>query len=346
MENVVEIETHLILQHIVNNIEENKWEEARKQFDSLDIDKLAVEDKSTYWWASARFNHINQNFNIAEKHYLLSISLAKQIYEEKANAIDYVRSLSSIGLFYSQIGEASKAVPYLMSANQLIDRHAIGGTQKVLAYYATGVMHGILEEYVSAIGWLKRAEELNISLGLLYNGADIYISTGICYHKLSRFEEAEESFMKVLDILKIIPDEKLEAAIDHNLGMLYRRTGRYEEALEHLQMALDLHQEANRKHFAKNTTLELAKVYRLMGQLEESKRLCYSVIDDYTTEELLAEARYTLAEALYSDKQYDDALKHAKLALDYFKQEGNKFEDYLMKTYDVVLRIYEKKTDL
>lgn len=56
--------------------------------------------------------------------------------------------------------------------------------------------------------------------------------------------------------------------------------------------------------------------------------------------------KYVLAEALYSEKKNDDALKHAKLALDYFKQEGNKFEDYLMKTYDVVLRIYEKKMDL
>ncbi|MGM0711352.1 tetratricopeptide repeat protein [Brevibacillus parabrevis] len=341
MENVVK-ESHLILQHIINNIEENKWEEARKQFDGLDAEQIEVEEKSKYWWASARFSHRNQDFPVAEKQYLLSASFAKTTYEETNNATDYVRVLSSLGLFYSQTGEAIKAVPQLMLATQLLDRHAIGGVLKVLTYYAKGVTHGVLEEYVSALEWLKRAEELNSSLNLLYNGADILIVKGICYHKLSKYEEAETSFLKVLDVLKVLPNEKLEAVLDHNLGMLYRRTGRYEEALEHLHSALELHQEADRKHSVKNTTLELAKVYRLIGQIEESKRLCYSVIDDYTTEELLAEAQYILAEALYSDRQYDDALKNAKLALEYFKQEKNKFEDYLIKTYEVLLKIYEK----
>ncbi|MGZ0050069.1 tetratricopeptide repeat protein [Brevibacillus gelatini] len=344
MTNVTDKETHLILQHIINKIEENKWEEAKKQFDSLEAEQVAVEDKSIYWWASARFNHRSQNFAVAEKQYLLSISLAKTAYEENANATDYVRVLSSIGLFYSQFGEANKAVPYLMTANQLIDRHEIGGVQRVLTYYSKGVMHGVLDEYVSAIEWLKRAEELNVSLKLLYNGADIHIVMGICYHKLSQFEDAERCFLKVLDILKIIPDEKLEAVLDLNLGRLYRRIGRYEEALEHLHSALELHQEADRKHSVKNTTIELARVYRLIGQLEESKRLCNSVLEDCTTDELLAETQYALAETLYSDKQYDQALKNAKLALQYFKKDPNRLE-FANKTYELIVNIYEK-TDL
>ncbi|MGF9800498.1 tetratricopeptide repeat protein [Brevibacillus agri] len=342
MRKVTERETHLILQHIVNKIEENKWEEAKKPFDNLDVEQVAAEDRSIYWWANARFHHRSQNFAVAEKQYLLSIALAKKTYEEKANPTDYVRGLSSIGLFYSQIGEAHKAVPYLMTANQLIDRHEIGGVQKVLAYYSKGVMHGVLDEHVSAIEWLKRAEELNVSQRLLYNGADIHIVMGICYHKLSHFEEAERSFLKVLDILKIIPDERLEAALDHNLGMLYRRTGRYEEAIEHLQSAYELHQEAGRHHSTNNTTIELAKAYRLNGQLEESKRLCYKVMNDGPVEELLAEAQYALAETLYVDGQYEEALENAKLALEFFKKAPNRLE-FVNKTYELMVNIYEIK---
>ncbi|ASJ53311.1 hypothetical protein BP422_06945 [Brevibacillus formosus] len=61
-----------------------------------------------------------------------------------------------------------------------------------------------------------------------------------------------------------------------------------------------------------------------------------------TTDELLAVTQYTLAETLYSEKQYDEALKNATLALQYFKKDPNRLE-FANKTYELIVKYTRKR---
>ncbi|WP_232698350.1 helix-turn-helix domain-containing protein [Brevibacillus daliensis] len=328
-----EVEIQNALRHIVNRLEANDMEISRKWLFKLKGQQLRPQDQTVYLWAKAELAQYDQRFEDVGELLLNSIQIAREVDDP----ISLVRSLQSLGYFYGMTRQAKKAIPLLNEALQVVNRYEIGGLLRISLLYTSAKMHGNLEEYYSAIELLNQAVSLNEAYGTMYKSAHIYMGLAICHLHLQNFEHAETYNLLALEVLQIIPDEKLIANTYNNLGILYRVTSRHEQAEVYLLKSLEILQKLDQKHWTNNATSELAQLYKDMGQIIKARDLCESIITNKTTPHLLAETNLTYAEILAECDEHAQALYHLEQALAYFSEE--QLDQYAVKSYKLLVKL-------
>ncbi|RAP26856.1 helix-turn-helix domain-containing protein [Brevibacillus laterosporus] len=328
-----EVEIQNALRHIVNRLEANDIEISRKWLFKLKGQQLRTEDQCIYLWAKAELALHDQRFEEVEELLLESISLARDVDDP----VSLVRSLQSLGDYYGMTRQAKKAIPFLSEALQLVNRFEIGGLLRISLLYTSAKMHGSLEEYYSAVELLNQAVQLNDAYGTMYKSTSIYMGLAICHLHLHQHEQAEKYNLLALDVLQLVPDEKLIANTYNNLGILYRVTKRYDKSEEYLLKAIDILQKLEQKHWFNNATNELAHLYRDMGYYQRAKKLCESIIHNSNNPHLLAEINLNYANILTDCEHYEQALYHLEQAMQYFTAERS--TQYVVRSYEVLLKI-------
>lgn len=333
-----EIELKNALRLIANHVEEHDWDNARRWVHKLSRTTLTPRDQATYLWARGRLHHRDQRIKDAENDYLKSIELSRDVYEQTQEPIALVRALTSIGLLYSQFGEADKAMPHLREAYQLITTYPVSAVQRIAVHYVHGVMHARLGENKSAIEWLTRAKNLMYASRVLYHASDIHTVLGVCYRRIGQYDKAEECYRKALELVEALPDSSTESSIYNNLGILYRHQKRYEEALATFEKALSIHERNMDHHWLLNIYIEMAHVYKEMGQLDRAEEMCKQLLKQSEHPQQRAECQLVLAEIHLLRNRLEEAVKLANEAHCYFVE--NNRQDFLTVSYKLMVRIF------
>ncbi|WP_255298522.1 tetratricopeptide repeat protein [Brevibacillus dissolubilis] len=327
----VEIEN--TVRHLVNRIDSNDWEIARKWLIKLENADLSESEKAIFLWGKGIFSEHDSRFDKAEVYFLESIELSRQLDDP----VPLIRSLNSLGALYCKTRQSKKAIPHVNEAYRLIIRHAISGLMRISLMHTSGMMHGTLGEYNSAIEQLKQAEQLNQSYRTMYKSDEIYMVRAICHSKLKEYEEAESYYLQALEILKINPHPRVQANVYSNLGTLYSDLKKYDAALEKLNQAISIYKELGNVHGQNNSTLEIANIYKQLGRLDEARTMCEAVLENSTTDHIRAEARLVLADIHCEQKQPVEALNLLEAALDHFSTAET--HDFLVKAYRLLAKI-------
>lgn len=321
------------LRHIVNNIDTNEWEIARKWLNKLHGTPMPDYERSVYLWGKAVIAQVDQHFDQAEQFFLESIELARNLDE----VIPLIRSLNSLGSMYCKTRQSKKAVPYVNEALQLVLRHEIGGLLRISVMHTTGLMHYSMGEYISAIEQLKNAIQLNHAYRINYKSEELHLLLGICHYHKTEYEQAEREYQRALDLLAYQPNPRLEASVYHNQGILYAATGQLELAVSKLKQSMQMSDETGSSHWLNNSRIELAKVLKLKGCLQEALDLCLQVMKQNTTDHMLAETRLLIAELYGELGKAEEALKELGKALDFFSNADSPV--FLAKAYRTLAKI-------
>ena len=158
---------------------------------------------------------------------------------------------------------------------------------------------------------------------------------GVCYHKSTCYEEAEQHYRKALEIYKRLAKVnpmQFEPGLAHslnNLGELLNVTNRKKEAEQCHRKALEIRRRLTQDNvvFASSVAQScdnLANLLSVTGRIEEAKQyyqealdifLCLSEIFPYVVQPDLAKAYNNLATLLHDTKQMDEAERNYQEAL-------------------------------
>ncbi|MGG3873611.1 helix-turn-helix domain-containing protein [Brevibacillus laterosporus] len=329
------VEIQNSLRHIINRIDEQEWEIARKWLLKLQGAVIPQSEEGVYLWAKGKIAEVDGRLEQAEDHYSNSIVLT----QDSDNPTVLIRALDSLGHFYCEHDQPEKAVHLLNEALQLLNRYEISGLLRISVLLHVGSMHSKLGEFYSAIEHLQQAKELNKNYGILYKSGDLYLSLGNCYHQIQQYQEAESFYRQALSIFEIANNPVRLAEVQLNLGLMYKETMVYDKAETCLKQAQKFLSNQIEDELLNFTRIALADVYRLQKCLDEAKALCQSVISS-DNEKMLAEAQFILAEVMLMQGEDDEALVHLENARGYFTIKN--MQAFLIKTYQLLGHIHLK----
>ncbi len=321
-----QVEIQNALRHVIGRIEEKEWEIARKWLMKLNGARLSPVDEGIFFWAKGKLAETDGRTAEVEPLYLKSLSLTRG----HDDVIPYIRTLDSLGSFYSDGGQPEKAISCLNEAFQLVNRFDVHGLLRISVHYHLGKMHAKLGEYRSAIEQLNNAEALNHLYETFYKSGDILMLLGICHLNTRQYEQAETCLRQAVTIWQLRSEQNRLADAYVRLGVLYREREAYDLALEHLRHAIALCDQPERQAERHQAMLEVAIVCQRAGRLEEATQACQSVMES-GDKRLLAQAELVLADILCQSGQAEAALSHLENARNYFTLTGER--EWLQKTY-------------
>ncbi len=292
------------------------------------------------------------NFTIAEDYYLESLAIQRELTKQEAKE-EYTRNLAltlcNLGIFYLEVGNASKGVPFLMESNELYRELEKINKRFYLPHRAAVIDNLSLaykdnNEFAKAISYSKEALKLRKTLyqeNPLRFGPDLASTLnnlGIIYKRAKKINSAEKYLAEAVKLRKeqslINPevfDQKLGIAL-FNYGNILIQLNKYAQASEKFQQVMDIYQ----KLFIQNPRFIFSRLLEAMNKLGGIKLKLGKILD---AEKILLDSvkfyeennKYSYQEALIS---YFKSLQ--KLAMIYsqtgkFHKAINFFEKILEK---------------
>lgn len=278
-----------------------------------------------------------------------ALALAAEGLELARSEGDPVREatlLSSCAYCYSQTGEFELAIQRGKESLELSRR--IGNKERIaaahntlgIAYTFMGSHSLALEEHLES---LRLREELGNRLALVRSLNNI----GVLYHNIGQYENAISYYNKLLELIKDDPDDPIRILIKLNVGFSEMKLGRLRDALRKQEEALELM--SKKKQFAL-----LAYAYLNLG-------LTHTELEDHP--KALEYLKKSLAEYGKQDQKHarvqvlnalarlhllaEDATAAVPFALEaaaLAKRISARTE--LMKSYDLLTKIYEKQNNM
>lgn len=267
---------------------------------------------------------------------------------EIANQIGYKEGVAGahgdLGYSYSVKGEFEKALHHfdegiplsksigdsLAWVSMLVDK---GGVFKLKSEY-----HQALEVYFEA---LKLCREMDLERGT----AATLTSIGLSYFELEETDNALEFYQQALEINERLENKPNLAVIYNNMGLLYGDEGDYDQSLEYHEQALDLRRELEYPLEIANSLNNIGRLHMQQGRNElaiDYLNRAFQLVDGQD-QDLSSIIHENLAKLYIADKQFDQALVHAKETLALSKEFGSKLGEKI--GYELLAEIYENTGD-
>ena len=280
---------------------------------------LEVREKLSKWDAhvlerSAKINYSRGNYSKAIELYSHASEILKKRLGEELDEeyLDYAGLLNDLACCYSCMKDYSKAIELLLQALE-IRKKKQGEEHPDYATPLNNLVHCYLDldDYPKAIELCLHASEiLKKRLGeeldeeYLDYAALLYKIAGY-YDHLGRYEKAVELGVQVLDIQKIILDEKdpAYAASLNKIASYYYHLGRYEKAVELQSQALEI---LGKDHPDYASSLNNLAVY-------------YSMLDDYVKAIELGSQELEIRKRISGEENLDYAVSLYNLAIHHYK---------------------------
>jgi serine phosphatase RsbU (regulator of sigma subunit)/tetratricopeptide (TPR) repeat protein len=154
--------------------------------------------------------------------------------------------------------------------------------RKAAAYYLIGYNAVNLGEFVDAIPFLNKSNELNEKIKFNAAIASNYTPLGIIQYALGNYEGAIDHFQKGKDIFIEIEDFVKVATSYNNIGVIYRHQGLYDKALENYMASLKVYEAAKHKEGEGKSHNNIAIVHNYLKNFQLA-------IDHYTKALLIFE---------------------------------------------------------
>jgi len=186
---------------------------------------------------------------------------------------------NTLGWTYKSIGKAAKAAQHFESALKIYEEHLGGGEfQTIQNMFALAHVYMSQKRWDDAERMLKRQSQI-VQRENLPDSQIPLNALGCFYTALGRYKEAEEAFLKKLEIIR--RNKSSDAGygwFTANLAKVYRYQGRYEEASKLYAKTLELVEWDPNDSRKLNFTGALAGVYRDQGRYPEAEELYKSVM--------------------------------------------------------------------
>lgn len=260
-----QVEIQNALKHVINRIDENEWEMARKWINKLHEIPLSELDEAKYLWSKAQIAEYDGTLDFVEELYLKSLQIARKLQD----SFCLIRSLDSLGNYYTMQHKAHKAVPYLYEAYQYLHQFDLTGTIRVSVLYHLGLAHLQLEEYYAATEHLRKANQMNMSIGTLYKSSEINMQLGHCYMATEQYQEALFHLNQARTLYSLFPHPVSQVELYTALGSLHEKMGDLITAKSFYIQALGLRESEDREA-SQDQPFKLALVrYLLLEGLEQ-----------------------------------------------------------------------------
>ncbi|MGC5325572.1 helix-turn-helix domain-containing protein [Brevibacillus sp. SYSU BS000544] len=298
-----QVEVQNALRHIINRIEENEWDIARKWLTKLLHTTLSPTDQCRFSWAKAQIAEHDDPFSDIESLYLESIELA----HDQQDIPSLVRSLDSLALYYCRNQHAEKAIPLLMECFQLMHQFFISYRSRISVHLHLGLMSEMLGEYRSAIAHLCRAEQMSIAADTMYKTGDIYFILGKCYMGLKEYAFAQQYFLRAIN--SISPNSAQFLLIYRNLAKLHRITSRFDQAKDYINKAFEYLDDRCLVQDRDDLYLESAHIHKECREFEKAREILQSLLESGSPK-MAAEVHLHLADICQLEGEIEKALSY------------------------------------
>jgi len=319
------------------------YEQAIKEFEKI-IDESSTtytdNEIATIQLYIALCYEKTNNYNKAEKHYILSIEKFKNASGEIDYNI-YSVALNNLGLIYANMGQYEKALP-LQNEILEITKATFGETHPDYATRLNNLAHlySKMGQYEKALPLYEEALEISkASLGEAHpKYASMLNNLALLHFYMGQYEKALPLYEEALKLTKAFLGEMHPsyATFLNNLAQLYLNMGQHEKALPLQEEALEITKATLGKthpDYAERLN-NLAGFYYNMGQYEKALSLFEEALEirKATVGETHPDYATSLSNlaSLYSDMgQYEKALPLQEEALEITKASlGETHPDY------------------
>jgi len=228
-------------------------------------------------------------------------------------------NLNKLGLAYSALGDARKAIEYyeqaLAIARDIGDRKSEGGILGNVggAYSALGDARKAIEYYEQALAIARDIGDRNSEGKFLGN-------VGIAYHMLEDVDKAIEYYRNALVIAQEIGDKRAESYYWGNLGSVNRVKGNLDAALESHKQAMEISIEVGDRHGEAQDWDNLANAYADKQDFENAL-MAYQKAMEISKEvgdvSMEANVAWNIATIYYEKEEYDMACKYMQTMVDF-----------------------------
>lgn len=291
-------------------IAEKEMMEIRSSLDKLNNSELAL-----YYFCRGKLEEHRKNIGGAISSYKKSCELFTKVsmLDERFRSFNHLINL------YLKINEIHKAFVYLDQAYDELVFFKINGVEKISLLINLGIAHAKLEEYYSAIRFLKHAIRTSNKTGIYFQTGKAYMVLGLCERRTKNYKEASNYYEKALYYFMGNEDHINIAGTYTNLGILKRFEEDYNNSIKYLNKAKDLYSFLNDVKGMLNTLYEMAITYLELKEYSKV-HLCYlkfgKIYDDNADnpeyKELSIKFSIKVGDTYIEEKKYQQAIKQYK----------------------------------
>ncbi|MCW8856870.1 MAG: diguanylate cyclase [Kangiella sp.] len=144
--------------------------------------------------------------------------------------------------------------------------------QLVETYNVFAILYGALNDYPSAIDYLKKSIEIMESNPQYTQNTYLYVNLADAYRASEQFDLANQYLEKSLQISKETDDISLKAYAHQVKGRLLIDQENYEAALSQILQSQQLHKQVGEELFSFDINTELTQIYLELGQLDKANQ--------------------------------------------------------------------------
>ncbi len=284
-----------------------------------------------------RLQHINESNNILD--FVLPIA------ERNSYSKDYKRILNTLAINHTFLANYDKALEYhfksLIAREAEGDKEgiAISLNNIGLVYYKLKNSEKALEYYNRA---LKLKEEINDS----YDISSLLVNMGLCYNQLKNFEEAKKAIKRGLSLCEGECSQQIIIISEFGLGSSFLGLGNLVEAEQHFLKSLELAKKYNdKRHHVENLIL-LSRIRFREGKGEAALQFLKDaevIANDTGYDEVLIDIYRWHFTVLNSLKDYRQASYYQNK---YIQLKDSTYSDQLIKNLAKVQTNYEERENI
>lgn len=227
---------------------------------------------------------------------LFYLDKAIQINMESKNELELASNYIQMGKIYIYIGgNANEGFTYFEKAENIYSSHSWQNTLAMSAVYINkGRLYESVGRYDEALESYKKV--LDIYNQKKYDDAMIYILIGEAYNEKGEYEEADQQYKYAKKLIMEKKDDYLMGKLNLVRGSLYTNQKKYENAIIEYESALKIFQSNNQYKFYE------AQVYNCMGYAYGMNRELENAIMYLTKACQIIESQSSLTKQLEVDK--------------------------------------------
>lgn len=143
--------------------------------------------------------------------------------------------------------------------------------QLVETYNLFAILYGGLNDYPSAIDYLKKSIEIMEANPSFTQNTYLYVNLADSYRASEQFDQANDYLNKALEIARNTDDISLKAYAHQVRGRLLVDQEQYESALSEILLSQQLHKQVGEELFSFEIHSELVKIYTELEQLDKAQ---------------------------------------------------------------------------
>ncbi|MEG4072146.1 CHAT domain-containing protein [Microcoleus sp. Pol14C2] len=250
---------------------------------------------------------------------------ALKLYRAVGERSGEARTLISIGIVYSDLGEKQKALEYYNQS--LLPSRAVGDRGgEAFTLFSIGLAYSALGEKQKALEYYSQSLPLFRAVGDRSGEARTLIGIGNVYSDLGEKQKALEYYNQSLLLSRAVGDRSGEVLTLNNIGTVYSDLGEKQKALEYCNQTLPLYRAVGDRGGEADSLSNIGQVYLDLGEKQKALEYLNQSLPLFrATGDRSGEARILirLGDFYFKLGEKQKALKYLNQSLPLFRATGD-----------------------